>query len=75
MSSCDTSSSTSSSIDSSSSLPSISLNDYLKRIITSTDIKESTVISSLIYIDRLCSKGKIKLSEYNIHTLTINKGE
>ena len=28
------------------------------------------MISSLIYIDRMCCKGKIKLSEYNIHTLT-----
>lgn len=51
-------------------LPSISLNDYIKRIITITGVKESTVISSLIYIDRMCCKGKIKLSEYNIHTLT-----
>ena len=108
MSSCDTSLSTSSSVDSSASipsqfasaisdmlhliisfqsssanynnklssffsltaLPSISLNDYIKRIITITGVKESTVISSLIYIDRMCCKGKIKLSEYNIHTLT-----
>ena len=28
------------------------------------------MISSIVYIDRICCKGKIKLSEYNIHTIT-----
>lgn len=108
MSSCDTSVSTSSSVDSSASIPSqfasaisdmlhqiisfqsssaeynnklssffsltdlpaISLNNYIKRIISSTGVKESTAISSIIYIDRMCCNGKIKLSEYNIHTIT-----
>ena len=51
------------------SIPSISLSDYLNRIILYTNIESSTLISSLIYIDRFCSNGCIKISHYNIHTI------
>lgn len=51
------------------SIPSISLSDYLIRIISYTNIETSTLISSLVYIDRFCSNGCIKISYYNIHTI------
>ena len=51
------------------SIPSISISDYLIRIISYTNIEASTLVSSLIYIDRFCSNGCIKISHYNIHTI------
>ena len=51
------------------SIPSISLRDYLNRIISYTNIESSTLISSLIYIVRFYSNGCIKISHYNIHTI------
>ena len=47
--------------------PSISLTDYLERILYYAHPEPSTLISSLIYIDRLCSIGKITLTELNVH--------
>lgn len=48
--------------------PGISLLDYLRRIIKYTRIEFSTLILSMIYIDRIC-KEKVFLNEYNIHRL------
>ena len=56
-------------IFSSKNLPKISLSDYLHRIIKYTKIEESTVIMALIYIDRLCRKRKIMLTEYNVYRI------
>ena len=50
--------------------PSISLLDYLRRIIKYLQIEYSTLIIALIYIDRLC-KEKVYLSEYNIHSIMV----
>jgi len=50
--------------------PSISLLDYLKRIIKYTRIEISTLIIAIIYIDRVC-KEKIFLNEYNIHRVML----
>ena len=47
--------------------PSISLLDYLERIVYYAHPEPPTLISSLIYIDRLCSVGKITLTELNVH--------
>ena len=49
--------------------PKISLFDYLLRIQKYSGIENSTLILSLIYIDRICSKKGIVLTKYNIHRL------
>ena len=48
--------------------PKISISDYLHRIIEYTNIENSTLIISLIYLDRIC-QNDILLTEYNIHRL------
>jgi len=50
-------------------VPKISIFDYLLRIQKYSDIEDSTIIISLIYIDRICKKKGIILSKYNIHRL------
>ena len=50
--------------------PSISLLDYLRRIIKYLKIEYSTLIIAMIYIDRIC-KEKIYLNEYNIHRIMV----
>ena len=49
-------------------IPQISIYDYLKRIIMYSNIEENTLISSLIYIDRLCIKN-VNLNKYSIHKI------
>ena len=49
-------------------IPEISLFDYLNRIIKYMNCEESTLILSLIYLDRL-SLRNIFFSKYNIHRL------
>ena len=51
------------------SIPSISILEYLKRIQMYSNIESSTLICSLIYIDRLCNSGQIILTYYNIHRI------
>ena len=53
----------------SSEIPTISIIDYLYRIQSLTNIEDSTLIISLIYIDKICEKASIILTEYNIHRL------
>ena len=50
-------------------IPSISVKDYLIRIQTYSNIERSTLIISLIYIDRFCNKAKVTLTHYNIHRI------
>ena len=50
-------------------IPSISIKDYLIRIQTYSNIERSTLIISLIYIDRFCNKAKVTLTQYNIHKI------
>ena len=49
--------------------PKISIYDYLLRIQKYSGIEDSTLITSLIYIDRICSKKGIILTNHNIHRL------
>lgn len=49
-------------------IPEISIYKYLQRIILYTNIEENTLVSSLIYIDRLCIKN-IPVNIYTIHKL------
>ena len=50
--------------------PSLSLLDYLRRILKYTRIEFSTLIISMIYIDRIC-KEKVFLNEFNIHRIMV----
>jgi hypothetical protein len=57
------------SIFSMKSIPTISLKDYLERVISYSKIENNTLITSLIYIDRLCQKTKLILTPYNMHRI------
>ena len=50
-------------------IPAISIQDYLIRIQTYSNIEKSTLIICLIYIDRFCNKAKVTLTYYNIHRI------
>ena len=50
-------------------IQSISIKNYLIRIQTYSNIERSTLIISLIYIDRFCNKAKVTLTQYNIHKI------
>ena len=54
-------------IFSSNSVPNISINDYLIRIQTYSEIEKSTLIIALILIDHTCKKSGLILNYYNIH--------
>ena len=50
--------------------PTISLLDYIRRILYFVKLDISTVIIAMIYIDRIC-KEKVFLNEFNIHRILI----
>ena len=50
-------------------IPNISIEDYLKRIQTYSNLEENTLIVSLIFIDRLCKLSNLTLTYYNIHKI------
>lgn len=50
-------------------VPKISVYDYLVRIQTYSNIEKNTLIISLIYIDKLCHKNNIFLTNYNVHRI------
>ena len=50
-------------------IPGISVEDYLIRIQTYSNIEKSTLIISLILIDRLCQKANVTLTYHNIHRI------
>ena len=54
---------------SANSIPTISIKEYLIRIQTYSNIEKSTLILSLIYIDRFCEIADITLTYYNIHRI------
>ena len=49
--------------------PSISLYDYLYRIVKYTKIKDNTLITALIYIDIISAKNKFVITHYNIYKI------
>lgn len=57
---------------SSNQIPSISINDYLFRLVRFTEIEQSTLIMTLIFIDRFCQKNKAKLDYYNIYKIILS---
>ena len=56
-------------IFSSSSIPKISILEYLNRIAKYTKIEDSTLILSIIYLDSIAQN--IYITEYNIHTILL----
>jgi hypothetical protein len=52
-------------------IPKISILEYLYRITKYTYIEKSTLISSLIYIDRLINENVFFLTYYNVHKILI----
>ena len=54
---------------SATSVPNISVEDYLLRIQTYANMEKSTLIISLIFIDRLCHNAEVTLTYYNIHRI------
>ena len=50
-------------------IPNISIEDYLLRIQTYSNIEKSTLIISLIFIDKLCHTADVTLTHYNIHRI------
>ena len=49
--------------------PNISIEDYLIRIQKYTNLERNTLITSLIFIDRLCKISNLTLTYYNIHRI------
>ena len=52
-------------------IPSISVKDYIFRLVKHSKINESTIIILLIYIDRICKINNFFLTYYNIHKLIL----
>ena len=50
-------------------VPNISIEDYLLRIQTYANMEKSTLIISLIFIDRLCHGSDVTLTYFNIHRI------
>lgn len=48
-------------------VPQITIKNYLKRIMKYSKPEPSTVIISLIYIDKVCENSNLKLTQFNIH--------
>ena len=53
----------------SSDIPSISIQDYLYRVHSFSEVEDNTLILALIYIDKICDISSIILSEYNIYKI------
>jgi len=47
--------------------PGVDIYSYLERILKYTHIEDSSLILSLVYIDRLCELNDIQLNKFNIH--------
>ena len=50
-----------------SRLPSISLNDYIKRLVKYTNMDISTLINAIIYMDTFCEKQNYILCMNNVY--------
>ena len=54
---------------SANTIPNITIKDYLVRIQNYSEVERSTLILSLILIDRMCRKSGVLLTHYNIHRI------
>ena len=50
-------------------VPTMTIEEYLKRIIKYSQMEASSLIMAIIYIDRVCDKKKYVLCQNNIHKL------
>ena len=48
--------------------PSIAVSDFIKRLVNYSNVEYSTLISAVIYLDKILSKN-LYLTEYNVHLL------
>jgi hypothetical protein len=53
-------------------IPPISLSDYIKRLLKYSKLDISTLIISIIYIDRFCNKNKYVLTPNNIYRILLS---
>ena len=53
-------------------IPSISIYDFLERLVKYSKIEKSTLILILIYIDKFCDMNNENLTFYNIHKLILS---
>ena len=53
-------------------IPSISIYDFLERLVKYSKIEKSTLILILIYIDKFCDMNNVNLTFYNIHKLILS---
>ena len=53
-------------------IPSMSIKDYLLRLLNFTKINDSTIIIILIYIDRICKINNFQINYRNIYKLIIS---
>ena len=53
----------------SKTIPPISIENYLDRIIKYTKLETSTLILSLINIDKICELNSLQITKYNVHRL------
>ena len=51
------------------SIQSITINDYLHRLVKYTQGESSTLIAMLIYIDRLCELNNFIVNSYNVYKI------
>ena len=52
-------------------IPTITIEDYIKRIFKCTKMNLSSLINSIIYIDTFCEMNKYVLSMHNIHRILL----
>ena len=55
-----------------SHIPSISLNDYIKRLVNHTNMNISTLINAIIYIDTFCEKFNYSLCMNNVYLILLS---
>ena len=53
-------------------IPSISIYDFLERLVKYSKIEKSTLVLIFIYIDQLCDMNNVDLTFYNIHKLILS---
>jgi hypothetical protein len=51
------------------SIQTITINDYLQRLVKYTQVESSTLIAMLIYIDRLCELNNFIVNSYNVYKI------
>ena len=51
------------------SIQTITINDYLQRLVKYTQVESSTLIAMLIYIDRLCELNNFIINSYNVYKI------